>query len=625
MRIFAGIASEALRDDAPETLENMLTRDSSATSCQKAVFGVLKRPGDTASPAVFGDGRGRIMVLFSGRLDNAEELKRTLEAGGIHPRGSAPDELLIHLYAKYGSDAFSRLNGSFAAAIYDTFKNRLLLGRDILGIEPLYYFIRRDVLVFSNRLGALEKHPLIPYETDVGAIGTFLSFQYIPAPDTIYRSVRKLPPGHLLEMRLDSANTSIRCFGRPNFSIKRTELGFTDAQRELRELMEDAVYRELEARNGDLGVFLSGGVDSTILAALAAGLAGKRKIDVFTVGFPDAAYDERALARESVEFINARCGNKLRHHVRELAVPTLETAEKLASLHAEPYADASLLPTYMLCKFASETVGAALGGDGSDEFFAGYERYSAMRISGFFDLLPGRLRRKVFSTLSKLAPDSGERTFGGRARRMLKLLADPSREAYFNLLDRCPAELKRELFGPGLRDALWHDSSEAFAHLEWELTAENPTEGFSELDIRTYLPGDGCAKLAIASTAADFEVVTPFLNRSITDFSSRLPFEYKMLGKCRKRILKAAFADLLPPELAARRKRGFGSPTARWLRREWRSGAEALLFDSPLCEAYIDRGALRKLWDAHQSGRSDFSYLLWSLMNLAWFLRRRQP
>ena len=248
-----------------------------------------------------------------------------------------------------------------------------------------------------------------------------------------------------------------------------------------------------------------------------------------------------------------------------------------------------------------------------------------MRIAGYFDLLPEQLRKALFPALAKLVPDSGERTKCGRVRRMLRLIGDSSHDAYFHLLDRCPSELRHRLFGPKLRDALWHDPSEIFSHLEWELTAANPTEGLSELDIRTYLPGDGCTKLDIAAGVAGFEVVTPYLSRKIIDFSTRLPFEYKMLGNCRKRIMKAAFSDLLPPALAKRRKRGFGTPIAGWFRQHWRSGAEALLFDSALCaDGYVDRDALRGVWQEHMSERVDRSYLLWSLVNLAWFLDRRR-
>ena len=619
MQTFAGIASEGLNTDEAALLESMLPAGS---HCENSPLAAL---GAEAGAAIsLGDSGRRVTALFSGRLENADELHRRLAADGHQLQGSSPAELLVHLYEKHGSDVFSLLKGSFAAAVYDGGKHRLLLGRDVIGIEPLYYFIHRGVLVFSNRLPVLARHPLIPTELDVNAVSVFLSLQYIPDPDTIYRNVRKLPPGHLLEARLESANTSIRSFRKIDFAAKRRDLSFADACAEMRKRIEEAVESELAQNGGNTGVFLSGGIDSAVLAALCAKHSGGKAVEVFTVGYNDPAYDERGLAKESLDFINSRNGNVLKHHIKELDAPSLELAEELAKFHGEPYADVSVLPTHLLCKFAREKIGAAFGGDGGDEFFAGYERYNAMRIAGFFELLPLSLRRGVFSLLAGSVRDAGERTLRGRTRRMCNLIAAPSHSAYFSLLDRAPAETTKELFGTELNEALWTDSSEVFGRREWELTAADPAEGYSELDIHTYLPGDGCAKLEIAAGFAGMEVVTPYLSSAVTEFAAKLPFEYKMFGKNRKRILKAAFADLLPPGIARRRKRGFGSPMAAWLRHEWRVGTEHVLFESSLCrDNYIVPEALRKLWQGHQSGKADYSYLLWSLINLAWFLERR--
>lgn len=625
MNTFAGIVSEALRECDIAALRSMLPPQAGCEVCRKAAFGALAGADGSLPIRQKTEDRRRIIVLFSGCLDNVPTLRRNVELHGRRPVTDAPEELLIHLYEIYGNDFFNRLRGSFAIALYDTGKSRLLLGRDLIGSEPLYYFIHRDVLVFSGNLGVLARHPLTPRELDDNAVSTFLSLQYIPAPDTIFRNVRKLAPGHLLEMHLESGNTSIRAFANFDFSVKNTEWSFAEAQRELRRCLEASVADKLA--NGNVGVFLSGGLDSTVLAALAARHSGGRPVEVFTVGFDDAAYDERALAEATVAFVNRQCGGVLRHHVKALEPLPLELARDLAELHGEPYADASVLPTHMLCEFASGQVSAALGGDGGDEFFAGYERYRAMRIASQFETLPDALRQVFFSACSRLFPDSGERTFCGRCRRMCKLLGDTSRNAYFHLLDRCPPEVKTTLFGPKLRNALWYDPAEVFSRWEWELTTAHPAESLSELDIHTYLPGDGCAKLNIASARTDLEVVTPYLSRAVTDLAVKLPFEYKMRGRNRKRILKAAFADILPPDLAHRRKRGFGVPIARWLRGHWRDEAKAQLFDSALCrDGFIESAGMQRIWDAHQSGRSDFSYLLWSLLNFAWFVERsRRP
>ena len=622
MSTFAGIVSERSVEQGGEELRAMLPVGACRELCQMAIFGVAGNCGG-AIPLRMESGQGgsRILAMLSGRLENVAELRRLTEKHGRHTVSGSPEELLIHLYEIYGSELFARLKGAFAAAVYDNSRRRLLLGRDLVGIEPLYYFIHRDVLVFSGSFDVLTKHPLTPRDIDENSVSTFLSLQYIPEPDTVFRGVRKLPPGHLLEFHLETGAPSIRAFAKWNFSVKSTDLNYADAQSELRKLVETRVADALA--DGDVGIFLSGGVDSTVLAALAARCGGAKPVEVFTVGFSEAAYDERKLAAASVDFINRQTGGALRHHLRELPPPPLSLARELAAFHGEPYADASVLPTHLLCKFAAEQVGAALGGDGGDEFFSGYERYRAMRIASHFDIFPEALRRSLCNALLKCFADSGERTFRGRCRRMLKLLGDSSRNAYFHLLDRCPAELKQRLFGERLRDALWHDSAEVFANWEWERTAAQSAESFAELDIHTYLPGDGCAKLNIAAGAAGIEVVTPYLSSGVTAFSAKLPPEFKMRGRNRKRILKAAFADILPPDLARRRKRGFGVPVAAWLRGCWKDEAERALFDSPLCSGkFIVPEELRGIWNAHRSGKSDFSYLIWSLLNLAWFIER---
>jgi len=621
---FAGVVSERPAERGIAEVRMMLPAGTHCEVCPMAVFGAAAGPGGAIPLRLkSGDGGGRIMAIFSGRLENVAELRRTAERHGRNTISGSPEELIIHLYEIYGSDLFSRLKGTFAVAVCDSGRRRLLLGRDLVGGEPLYYFVHRDVLAFSGCFGILRKHPLTPSGLDPYAISTFLSLQYIPAPDTAFSGVRKLPPGHLLDFHLETGTPSIRAFAKWNFSVKSTDMSFAAAKRELREAVTAGVADALAEES--TGVFLSGGVDSTILAALAARCGGKKPVEVFTVGFSDAAYDERRLAETSVAFINGQTNGRLHHNVRELPPLPLALARELAARHGEPYADASVLPTYLLCKFAAERVGAALGGDGGDEFFSGYERYRAMRIAAQFDIFPEALRRSVFNSLAECVPDSGERTFGGRLRRMLKLLSDPSRGAYFNLLDRCPMAIKKKLLGERLRDALWRDPVEVFARWEWELSAANPAESFAELDIHTYLPGDGCVKLNIAAGASGIEVITPYLDPRVTGLSAKLPAEYKMRGGDRKRILKAAFADILPPDLMRRRKRGFGVPVANWLRTSWKDEAEKTLFDSSLCSGgFVVREELKNIWDGHQSGRADFSYLIWSLLNLAWFVDGNQ-
>ena len=282
-----------------------------------------------------------------------------------------------------------------------------------------------------------------------------------------------------------------------------------------------------------------------------------------------------------------------------------------------------MLPTYLLSKFAREQITVALSGDGADEVFAGYERYLAMRLATRFDLLPQPFRKLIFRQLARLIPNHGERSLAGRLHRMLNLLGSPTSRRYFELLDRCPAPIKQTLLGERLRDSLKHDSIEYFNLLQAKLTSTDRIERLTELDLHAYLPNDILPKVDIASMAASLEVRSAFLDREVVEFAAKLPLEYKLFGSNRKRILKAAFSDLLPPELMDRPKKGFGVPISLWLRNQWRRQAEAELFESKLLsENFIDSQALHDLWAAHQSGRYDYGYLLWGVLILSMFINR---
>ena len=531
-------------------------------------------------------------------------------------------ETLIHLYESYGSECVNFLDGMFAFAIYDTAKRKLLLGRDRLGQKPLLYFMSGDMLIFASEFAGLMAHPSFPEELDKRALSDYLSLQYIPQPDTAFLRVRKLPPGHLLTMNLETGNISIRCYWQPDYSLKNSGLSLNAATAELRKLVEKAVEKRLVS-DVPLGTFLSGGVDSCIVTGIAAKLLYPAPCDAFTAGFGVAQYDERAAAKESAAVINRFSGGNLRCHEQEIKPDDFDLLEKLSAHFGEPFADASALPFFLLSRFARKHIKVALAGDGADEIFAGYERYLAMRYAEKAYWMPLPVRKALFAAAAGVLPDHGERSKSGRLRRLLNLFAAPEKTGYFNLLDRCPAAVKKELFGPAMQSVADHDSAECLAGMNWELVAKDKVEQLGELDLRTYLPGDILVKADIASMANGLELRSPFMDKAVVEFAARLPMKYKLHGKQRKMILKAAFSDLITPELANRPKRGFGVPVATWLRETWKERACDKLFNSPLIrDGYINGNALRNCWDLHQSGKRDFSYLLWELIIFAFFLER---
>ena len=345
--------------------------------------------------------------------------------------------------------------------------------------------------------------------------------------------------------------------------------------------------------------------------------------DTFTAGFGSAAYDERSAAQRSAEIINSVCGGNLRCHEKEIKSDDFDLVLKLIPKFGEPFADASAIPFYLISEFAKSKISVALSGDGADEIFAGYERYLAMRYAEYVYWLPETIRKMLFSGVANILPDRGERTTSGRLKRLLKLFASPEKSGYFNLLDRCPHSIKRELFGPAMQKALNRNSSECFTQLDWELIAIDKVEKLGELDLKTYLPGDILVKADIASMAHALELRSPFMDTAVVEFAARLPMKYKLCGKERKKILKMAFPEFITPELSARPKRGFGVPVASWLRDTWKAPAEEKLFHSRLLsEKFVNADVLKRLWDMHQSGEADYSYLLWNLIVLDLFLER---
>ncbi len=564
---------------------------------------------------------GRTVVVMDGEIYNFQALRTKLTELGHQFKSNSDTETLIHLYETYGSECINYLDGMFAFAIYDTARKKLLLGRDRLGQKPLFYFMDGDTLVFASEISGLQQYPGCPDELDKEAIHNFLSLQYVPQPDCGFKKMRKLLPGHILEQHIDNPQISIRCYWQADFSIKNSTLSFASATAELRRLVEKAVEKRLVS-DVPIGTYLSGGIDSCIVTGITAKLMYPTPCDSFTAAFPAAAYDERSAAKRSAEIINKVTGGNLRHHEREIMPDDFSVVENLFSRFGEPFADPSALPLYLLSKFAREKVTVALCGDGADEIFAGYERYMAMRYAEKLYFLPQATRKIIFNFLASCFPNHGERSKSGRIRRLLKLFADPEETGYFNLLDRCPEAVKKELYGSEMQKMLVHNSSECFTSINWELIARDKVEKLGELDLRTYLPGDLLPKADTASMANALELRSPFLDKAVVEFASRLPMKYKLSGKQRKYILCAAFPEFITPEVLNRPKRGFGVPISDWLRGSWKEAAFARLFNSRLTgDGFIREDALHKYWALHQNGR-DYGYLLWDLLMLAIFLDR---
>ncbi len=560
-----------------------------------------------------------IWTVFNGEIYNFKELRNELEGRGHVFKTVSDTEVIVHLYEEHGTEFPKRLNGMFAIAVLDSRRRRLVLARDRFGKKPLVYFRTDSCFAFASELAALRLHPQMPRTPDLQALWDYFSLQYIPSPRTVFKGVCKLSPGQVLELDLAERFTKTHRYWSHDFSVK-SEMDYDDAKIELRKLLSDAVERRLVA-DVPLGAFLSGGLDSSVIAGLMCEVS-KGPVKTFTIGFDDPSYDEREAAAAAAAHFRNVSKVPFESSVRVVEPQDFPSLELLVKHFGEPFADASMLPTYMLSKFARESVTVALSGDGADEVFGGYERYLAMKWARLADFIPYAVRRPVFGSIAELMPaSSAERSLQGRARRFVKALGSDSSQRYLDMISRFDEDLKRSVAGP-LFDSMPHGSTHDYIKLVIShASSGDAVERLMEADIDSYLPCDILPKIDIASMACSLELRSPFLDYRVLEFSATLPRHYKQAGSVRKRILADAFADLIPPGVAKRPKRGFGVPVASWLRGAWLPVLkERLLEGRALKEGFIERAGAEALIEEHVSMKADRSYPLFSLLVLELFL-----
>ncbi len=551
-------------------------------------------------------GDGRYTLVFNGEIFNFRELRAELEQAGEAFRTKSDTEVLLKLLIREGADCLPRLNGFFAFAFYDAEEKTLLIARDYHGVKPLYYFhLPTGEFGFASRFATLTLCPGCPEMVSHSALADYLAFQYIPAPATIREDVKKLRPGSAVEFRLETGAMREIDWGA-HVQIKPETVSYEDACEHVRTLLSEAVKRRLIA-DVPLGVFLSGGLDSAVVAALAA-RHSTAPLECFSIGFDDPRYDESADCKATAAHLAKLAPHGLHHHIKTVHPQDFDLLPKLAAEFGEPYADASMLPSYFLAAFAREHVTVALSGDGADELFGGYERYRAMAmLQKLRSFSPGFL----WGAAAACLPDSGERSKAGRLKRFLRLGEISGTGARYDALMTHFAAESIGMIAPDLRPYL--NTKRTLPE------AANLMASLMEDDLRRYLPGDVLTKVDVCSMAASLEVRNPFLDPKVSKFARALPVKFKIQGSRRKRILGDVFAKKeLPPGLAERRKRGFGVPVAAWFRTVWRDRLRSALLDElPERWPMFDRAAVERLLAEHQDGGKDRSYLLFSLLMLS--------
>lgn len=551
---------------------------------------------------------GTLAVVFNGEIYNFRELRKALEKDGAVFRTHSDTEVLLHLYERYGADLLQHLNGMFAFAIADRRRNGIFLARDRFGQKPLHYFFRRGRFVFASELTALRGAPGFSPEIREQSVHDFLTFQYVPPPHTVFRAVYKLPPASWLWCDADQTEMpEPQRYWQLDFSRKQ-HLSLRKAADRLRPLLEDAVRLRLVS-DVPLGAFLSGGVDSSIIAGLMTRTASS-PVDTYTIGFGDERYDETAQAAEAARFLGTR------HHVKHVNPQHFDIVTRLVRHYGEPFCDASMLPTYLLSAFTRRTMTVSLSGDGADEIFGGYYRYLVYNLARGWDLLPRGLRRKTAEGLLKrLPPMVEERTTWGKLVRLIRLAGSTEADRYLDIINRFPDASKQGIYGPRMRTADLEPSAHYFRRLFAACSSRTYAEGAAEVDVHSYLPGDILTKVDIASMASSLEVRSPFLDYRVAEFMASLPWSLKQSFGRRKCVLRAACRDLLPPTVKTAPKRGFGVPLAQWFRGEWRPVLEDyLLGGGPAKRGFFCQSGLEELVRRHVSGQADHSYSLWALL-----------
>lgn len=549
---------------------------------------------------------GSLQIVLNGEIYNYRELRPGLEARGHVFRSRTDTETVLHLYEELGPACVSQLRGMFAFAVWDSRRQELFLARDRAGKKPLSYALVDGGIIFASELKSLLKDPALRPEVDPEALHNFLTYQYVPGPQTIFAGVRKLPPAHTLLVR--NGGVTIERYWRLSYRDK-LRLPSEEAYCErLREVFTEAVNIRLRS-DVPLGAFLSGGVDSSATVAVMAGLLD-RPVKTFSIGFEEKDFDELAWAAQ----VARRYGTEHTEFVvKPEAVKVLPT---LIYHYDEPYADASAIPTYYVSRLTREHVTVALNGDGGDECFAGYERYFADALAHRYAKIPKALREGLRRGAGLLPHRENRWCFTRRLKRFVNGIADSPARRYVRWLCFFSNDMKDDLYTAAFKSAMaGHDAVRLTENAYAETDAETLLEKQLYADVSMYLPYDLLVKVDIASMANSLEARSPFLDHRLMEFAASLPAGLKLRGRQGKYILKKAFEPLLPREVLYRRKMGFGVPINRWLRCDLREAAHDILLDRrSIGRGYFRHEAVAQLLSEHVAMRADHSYRLWALL-----------
>lgn len=549
---------------------------------------------------------GSVVIVYNGEVYNFPEIKAALLNKGCRFKTTSDTEVVLRAYEEYGEDCVKQFNGMFAFAIWDARDKKLFLARDRFGKKPLYYARFDNQFIFASELKAILKHPSVRRQIDLDALAKYLAYEYVPSPHSIFRNIYKLEPG--TRMSIKGGNIRTERYWDLKFDIDQ-HFDHREAKSRLLRLLRDSVRRRLIS-DVPLGVFLSGGIDSSAVVAMMAELMPPKDIKTFSIGFKEKSFDESGDARRVAAYFGT-------DHREEILSPRvmLDVFPKICDLLDEPFADSSIIPTYLVSAFTRKHVTVALGGDGGDEFFLGYPSFLAHQLDNYFGFVPAALKKASLEMVMKCVPASNEyMSLNFKARRFLRGLDFDEKVRHQVWIGSLTPPEQRSLF---LRGAVTEDPAGIYGR-----TAAffDNAKDLSPLDraiyiyVKTYMTDDILTKVDRASMANSLEVRAPFLDTEFTDFAMTIPASFKLRNLRTKWILKEALKGRLPEETLNKKKQGFAVPVAHWLKEDLKPLLLSAFEKSKIeKEGIFDHTAVNGLIQEFLGNKSDSRKEIWAL------------
>lgn len=556
-----------------------------------------------------------IVIVFNGEIYNFQELENELKLKGHIFKTKTDTEVIIHLYEEYGYKCLDYLRGMFAFAIYNKNNKELFLARDRFGQKPLYYAYNNGIFYFASEIKSIIADSRFKKNVNYEAIHHYLSFKYVPHDLTAFENIHKLPHGSYLVYK-DQKVKVIKYWKDWFCSQKIDDKNFIET--ELKRLLTESVKLRMIS-DVPLGAFLSGGIDSSIIVALMSNIDTSKKIKTFSIGFEEKRFDETYYADLVAKQYNTE-------HYKFIVKPdALKDIDSLIWHYNEPFADASMLPTYYLSRETRKYVKVALSGDAGDENFAGYLRYLGFKIVNYIAFLPLSLRKIIFNNFLKILPVTcSQQNWYSKFHTLIQICSKDYLGRYLPMVQDFSESQKRKIYSNNfIEKTKLYNSENVLRTYFTELKNEDYLHKLLFLDMNTYLPDDLMVKTDIASMAVSLECRAPLLDHKLVEFISRIPSKYKLHKFTTKYIFKNTFKNLLPPQLLNRNKMGFGIPMSKWFRGELKKYITNLLTSSH----FKNRGLfcneeIKKLLDNHINRKAEHGHRLWSLMCLELWFRK---